>query len=80
MMSAPASTAARATLARYVSMLMGTVSPAARIVRIAGMIRDASSSAEIWGAPGRVDWPPMSMMWAPFAMKEVTVATTVVRE
>ena len=25
-----------------------------------GRIRESSSSADIWGARGRVDWPPMS--------------------
>ena len=62
MMLAPASTAATAMEARYVSTEMASLSKQAseRIARIVGRMRESSSSGEIWGACGRVDWPPMS--------------------
>ncbi len=41
-----------------------------RIYLIVGSTRDSSSSAEIWGAKGRVDWPPMSRIEMP-AEREV---------
>ena len=65
MMSAPAATAASATLARIVSTL--TRAPAAASSRTTGMTRRASSSALGRWAPGRVDSPPTSRMSAPCA-------------
>lgn len=32
-------------------------------------MRESSSEGRTWGAWGRVDWPPMSMMVAPELMK-----------
>lgn len=81
MMWAPAFTAARATEARKVSMLMAAFGGALGVVEVdvevevgvrrefrcwmAGRTRAVSSSALTMGALGRVDWPPTSMIVAP---------------
>mmetsp|Transcript_72854 Transcript_72854/g.202049 ORF Transcript_72854/g.202049 Transcript_72854/m.202049 type:complete len:380 (-) Transcript_72854:266-1405(-) len=63
--SAPAATAARATAALRVSTLIVTFRFFARIARTMGTTRRISSSAITSAAPGRVDSPPTSRIWAP---------------
>ena len=69
MMSAPPAMAAEATEARYVSIEMAVPANAGwvheRICLMAGRMRERSTEGNTWGAWGRVDWPPMSMMVAP---------------
>src|SRR3954470_24377993 len=60
---APASSARFATSALVVSIEMRTPSPAS--VSITGMTRATSSETLTGWAPGRVDSPPMSRIWAP---------------
>ena len=60
---APASIAARATSAFDVSIEIGT-STCARSFSITGITRRNSSSSATGSAPGRVDSPPTSMMFA----------------
>lgn len=64
---APASTAASATEARYVSIEMEISSKAgwARINLMTGRTREISSSTVTCGALGRVDCPPMSIIETP---------------
>ena len=66
-MSAPAASAARATLGFMVSIEMG-ISLSARMARISGATRAVSTSASTCDAPGRVDSPPMSSLAAPSAI------------
>jgi hypothetical protein len=75
--AAPASSAAAATLARVVSMLIGT--PAAASARITGTTRPISVSASIRSAPGRVDSPPTSTRSAPCARSSTPCATAASR-
>jgi len=63
--SAPAATAALATAALVVSMVMGTVQPALRMPLMTGTTRAVSSASNTGIAPGRVDSPPTSRMSAP---------------
>ncbi|OLD16583.1 MAG: hypothetical protein AUJ01_10285 [Acidobacteria bacterium 13_1_40CM_3_65_5] len=65
-MAAPASSAAAATPALYVSTEIGTRSRPARPLRT-GRIRASSSPADTGFAPGRVDSPPTSITSAPSA-------------
>src|SRR6478672_6091820 len=64
-MEAPASTAARATEARIVSM--DTTAPSAASAVTTGTTRRSSSSTDGRSAPGLVDSPPTSTMSAPAA-------------
>ena len=66
-MSAPAASAASATLAFDVSMEIHP-SHSPRSAAITGTVRAISSSAETGCAPGRVDSPPTSMSAAPSAI------------
>jgi hypothetical protein len=66
MIDAPASRAARATVAFEVSMEMNA-EMFLRSCSMTGMTRPSSSSSEIDSAPGRVDSPPTSMIRAPSA-------------
>src|SRR5579862_3913348 len=50
-----------------------------RIATIAGITRASSSCSPTSWAPGRVDWPPMSMIEAPEEMKSKTVLMILVR-
>ena len=63
-METPASTAASATDALYVSTDTGTSNDGITSDRMGISLR-SSSSAEILSAPGRVDSAPMSIMSAP---------------
>ncbi|KAL7359374.1 hypothetical protein ACKS0A_09884 [Histoplasma ohiense] len=70
MISAPALTAASATAARYVSMLMATLlaSGRERISLIAGRTRESSTSSVTGSQSGRVLSPPTSIIVAPSRM------------
>ena len=73
--SAPAVMAAEATLARYVSTEMARELywGLDRRALMVGSTLESSCWAEICGAKGRVDWPPMSRIEAPDFWKEETV-------
>ncbi len=73
MMLAPAHTAARATSACRVSML--THMPRSASARTTAMVRASSSSIGTASAPGRVDSPPTSIIWAPSSTKRSAWAT-----
>lgn len=74
-MLAPASTAASATEARYVSIEIEISSKAdwARMNLMTGRIRASSSSVETCRALGRVDCPPISMIETPLERKPFSV-------
>ncbi len=78
MIWAPASSAAAATSAFCVSMLMGTVVSAASSL-MTGMTRRSSSSADTGSLPGRVLSPPTSMTSAPSAHMARPCSTASVR-
>ena len=63
--SAPASMAARAVAAWWVSMERMASGRCLRMASMVGMVRDCSSAGEIRVALGRVDSPPRSRMSAP---------------
>ena len=66
MMSAPAASAAAATEGCRVSMESSAWGNSLRRAAMTGAVRRSSSAGETGMAPGRVDSPPMSMMWAPW--------------
>ena len=45
--------------------------PSSRMAWTTGTTRENSSSGETYAAPGRVEYPPMSMMFAPPAIADV---------
>lgn len=81
MISAPALTAASATAARYVSMLMAILLAAGRerMSRIAGITRESSSFSVTGAQSGRVLSPPTSIMVAPLRMKAWMVSVRAAR-